>query len=260
MNNPTTQPDSGPAADTVGEPGRMLDAFAELQNLLLAGDELADFLRQVALLAARVVPGGSCGITLRRDGEVATVASSDAFALQVDEIQYGTGQGPCLQSMADNTEISVSDLTEDTRWGDYRVHAVTHGVRSSLSLPLAVRGTAVGALNLYARVPHAFVGSAVSRGREFARHAAGTLTAVLERADQTVLEDQMRDALATRAVIDQAIGILMGQRRITAPAAFAVLREASQNQNRKLADIAAALIQTFTGQPPAPPRPFTPPR
>jgi GAF domain-containing protein len=235
-------------------------AYAELQNLLVDGPEIGDFLHQVAMLAATVVPDASVGITMRRDHEIATVATSDEFAFALDEIQYGRGQGPCLETLHTGQPISVSDLAEDHRWGEYRIHALTYGVRSSLSLPLTIHGDTRGALNLYTKTPNSFGTAEAARGQAFARQAATALMIVLGNADRQALEGQLREALATRALIDQAVGIIMGQQRIDSLKAFAVLRDASQTRNRKLRDIAADLIQTVTGQPPIPPRPFTDPR
>ena len=118
----------------------------------------------------------------------------------------------------------------------------------------------LGALNLYSRSAHAFGPDKRGLARDFARQASTALTLVARRARQQALEDQLRDALATRAVIDQALGIIMGQQRITSKDAFAMLRETSQAQNRKLAEVAVDLIETVTGHPPQPPRPFTDPR
>jgi GAF domain-containing protein len=236
-------------------------AYEELQRLLIDSTGVTDFLDQVAHLAASVIAGSSCGITLRRGGEVATVASSDRFATQVDEIQYGRGQGPCLEAMNTSTEVLVEDMATEQRWGDYRMHALTYGVRSSVSMPLRLDNeAALGALNLYSQAAYGFSARDTTRARDFARQAGTALSLVVRRAERTKLEDQLRDALATRAVIDQAMGIVMGQRQIGSAEAFTVLREASQAQNRKLSHVAADLIESITGQPPQPPRPFTSPR
>jgi GAF domain-containing protein len=243
-----------------GQPGDLAAAYSELQNLLMDSPEVTDFLEQVAVLAASVVGGVSSGITLRRDQELTTIATSDDFALQVDEIQYGRGQGPCLETLHSGHAVAVPDLASDERWRDYRVHALAHGVRSSLSLPLTVEDRVIGALNLYATEAHHFDAAASVRAEAFARQTCTALAIVQRNAERTVLEDQLREALATRAVVDQAVGILMGQQRIGADEAFGVLRQASQTRNRKLRDIAADLIEAITGEPPRPPRPFTEPR
>jgi len=232
-------------------------AYGELQNLLLDGPDVTTFMQQVVTLAASIVtPPAACGVTLRRDHEISTVAHSGELANRADEIQYGRGQGPCLEVLHTGMVVSVPDLASDERWPDYRSHALTQGVRSSLSLPLTAQGATVGALNIYTSNQHDFTAGEIGHATAFTKQAATGLAIVLRHADQVKLEDQLREALATRAVIDQALGIVMGQRGCGATEAFGVLREASQHRNRKVHDIAAELIETITGQPPQPPRPF----
>ncbi len=232
-------------------------AYVELQNLVLDGPDVAAFPQQLATLSAALVPLTSCGVTIRRDHGVATTGSSDQFAMQLDEIQSACGQGPCLQALRTGQRVQVSDLAAEDRWPDYQIRALAAGVRSSVSLPLTVDGTSVGALNLYSRAPDSFDDSDIRRAESFTRQAATVLTLMLRLARQAEQEGQLLEALATRAVIDQAMGIVMAQRQISSVAAFGVLREASQNSNRKLSIIAAELIEATTGNPPLPPRPFT---
>ena len=232
-------------------------ACSELQNLVLDGPDVAAFLQQLATLSAALVPLTSCGVTMPRDRQVATAGSSDEFAMQLDEIQYARGQGPCLQALRTGKRVQVTDLTTEDRWRAYRIRALAAGVRSSVSLPLTVDGTSIGVLNLYSRAPGSFDDSDIRRVESFTLQAATALTLMLRLARQATLEGQLLEALATRAVIDQALGIVMAQRQIDSVAAFGVLREASQNSNRKLSIIAAELIETTTGNPPLPPRPFT---
>ncbi|MDT0260631.1 GAF and ANTAR domain-containing protein [Jatrophihabitans lederbergiae] len=232
-------------------------AYSEFQNLLLDGPDVATFMQQIVNLASAIVsPSAQCGVTLRRDREISTIANSGDLAVRADEIQYGRGQGPCLEALHTGVVVSVPDLATDERWPDYRSHALTQGVRSSLSLPLTVQGATLGALNIYTSNQHDFTAGEIGHATAFAKQAATGLAIVLRHADQVKLEDQLREALATRAVIDQALGIVMGQRGCGAAEAFSVLREASQHRNRKLHDIAAELIETITGEPPQRPRPF----
>jgi GAF domain-containing protein len=253
--------DLGPDESATAESAKLLElsrAYGELQNLLLEGPDVVSFLQQVAELAtAVVVPPAACGVTMRRDHDISTIAYCGELAIQADEIQYGRGQGPCLESLHSGQPILVAELATDERWPAYRTHALAHGVRSSLSLPLIVQGTVAGALNFYTDRVHTFTEAEVKHATAFASQAASALAIVLRHADQVKLEDQLREALASRAVIDQALGIVMAQRGCTATDAFAVLREASQHRNRKVQSIAAELIETITGQPPQPPRPFT---
>lgn len=239
------------------QPLDLAAAYAELQNLILDGPDVTDFLHQLAVLAASIVPATHCGITLRRDGEIATVVSSDEVAMRMDEVQYTRGRGPCLESMARGVRIDVSDMERETRWGDYAEHAVANGILSVVSVPLTLDGDTVAALNLFAAAAHAFTDHDIARAEAFTGQAATALTILLRHARHTVLDDELREALATRAVIDQALGILMVTRRITSHDAFEILRHASQTTNRKVSVIAAELIETMTGHPPQPPRPLT---
>ena len=235
----------------------LAEAYVELQNLILDGPDVTDFLHQLAVLASAVVPGSHCGITLRRDHQVASVAGSDDVAMRMDEVQYLRGHGPCLQAMRDGVRVDVPDMVAETRWGDYGAHAIATGVYSAVSLPLTVNGATIGALNLFSPDSHAFTEPDVARAQAFTGQAATALTILLRHARQTVLDDELRQALASRAVIDQALGMLMVTRKMSSREAFEALRHASQTNNRKLSDIAADLIQTMTGHPPEPPRPLT---
>ena len=232
-------------------------AHRELQHLLLDGSDIAEFLQKLAILTAALVSGSSCGIMMRRDHLVSTAASSDAFALRMDEIQFGRGQGPCLQALHSGQTVQVPTMAGETRWGDFSIRAVAAGVGSTLSVALVTAGETVGALNLYSRSPGSYDAAEVTRVELFAEQAATALTLMIRRSETVELETQLRQALASRAVIDQALGIVMVQRRISAVDAFAILRESSQLNNRKLTDIAAELITTMTGHQPQPPRPYT---
>jgi GAF domain-containing protein len=148
--------------------------------------------------------------------------------------------------------VQVDDLSQDERWDSYRPHAVTNGVMSSLSLPLKVDGESLGALNLYSATPAAFAGQQRAQAQEFAAQCAAALTLSLRQLRQLQVQNQLAEALVSNSVIDQAIGILMSQQRCTAATAFDLLRQASQNRNRKLRDIAADIITNVSGQPPQP--------
>jgi GAF domain-containing protein len=226
----------------------LADALSELANLMLATPSLADLLEQLARLAAGVLsPPGSCGITLSQDHRALTVASSDARAAQLDEVQYGQDDGPCLEALRTGRVTVVGDLSTERRWGAYPAHALAHGVRSSLSLPLAVDGDTRGALNLYATTADAFGEEQQQQARILSVQTSTALTLAHRQAEHTTLTDQLREALATRAVIDQAIGILMAQQSCDTETAFGILRTTSQNQNRKLRDIAAELVESVGG-------------
>lgn len=253
-------PDGGVDADRVTRVAiNLAAAYAELQRLLLDAVEVKQLLDEVARLAADTLSTPatpvSCGITLRQGEETHTVASSDDFALQVDEIQYSNGQGPCLQALHDQHVVSVEDMSRETRWPAYVARALTFGVGSSLSLPLHGERGLDAALNLYASRPGAFTSGLQATAEALAEQAGGALRLAVRHAGQVQLSEQLQEALASRAVIDQALGIIMAQQRCTSDAAFAILRAASQTRNRKLREMAADLIATVTGNDPGSPAP-----
>jgi GAF domain-containing protein len=251
--------DGSPSATPNGGTPELASALAELVNLMLATPDLERLLDDLARLAAGVMgPPASCGITLRPEREPVTVAASGPLASLVDEAQYSEGEGPCLQSMATGEVVDVPDMDVERRWGDYPSLARRHGVRSSYSVPLIVDGQRQGALNLYATESDGFGLLERERAEAFARQAAAALTIVTRRAKQTELTDQLRAALASRSVIDQAMGVLMARNRCGPEEAFGRLRSASQRQNRKLRDIATEVVEAVAGQR-LPPTPFSDP-
>ncbi|WP_116946764.1 GAF and ANTAR domain-containing protein [Jiangella endophytica] len=234
------------------QPGRDLsELLGAVHNLLLNAPRVEEFLTDLAKLAADLVePPASCGITTTYDGRPRTVVSSDPRAAQVDEGQYTGGWGPCVHTLVSGDVVEIADQRSDPRWPEYRVHAVTLGVRSSLSLPLVVNGDVIGAMNLYDfDQPEAFDDQNRRRAETFAAQASTALTLALRQAHDTELTEQLEQALATRSVIDQAVGILMAQQRCTADEAFALLRKHSQNNNLKLRTVAERMVSRVSGRP-----------
>jgi len=235
------------------EPFSLASAAGQLLGLLVESPDLDAFLDKIVHLAAEVIiPAAGCGITVRRDGRPFSAAVSNDLAAQVDELQYGADEGPCLEALRAGTVIQVDDLGQEDRWDGYRPHAIAHGVTSSLSLPLIVDGERLGALNLYSTIPAAFTGPPRQQAETFAAQCTAALTLSLRQVRQAQLQQQLAEAMVTSSVIDQAVGVLMGQQRCTAAAAFDLLRQASQNRNRKLRDIAADIVTRVSGERPQP--------
>jgi GAF domain-containing protein len=231
--------------------------FTELQQALLGSHSIEQFLQELAELAARLVTDGlCCGMTLRSAGGPVTAACTHPLASRVDEVQYQLDDGPCLHAMRHGHLVHIEDTAEAGQWPKFEEQAAAQGVRSCLALPLVADGKPVGALNLYARAARAFGTAQTRRAENFAENASGALALALRLASYAALTDQMRSSLASRTVIDQAIGVIMARERCTQARAFAILRTASQHRNVKLRDIASAIVTSVSGEPPQPPPPF----
>ncbi|GAA3492859.1 MULTISPECIES: GAF and ANTAR domain-containing protein [Streptomyces] len=229
-------------------------------DLLLATDTLEGLLHGLAEAALRHAPAADgCGITLERHGHPLTVTSAGTSACALDEKQYGLDTGPCLQALRSGEEVHVRDTLEETRWGPYPAHAVAAGTRSSASFPVAPHSDTAGALNLYSPEADGFDTADLTALRELAGQATGAIALARRTARSQQFTDDLRKAVQHRAVIDQAIGILMAQQRCTSAEAFAILRSASQNRNVKLRDLCADLIVRVTGRPAHDPPELKPP-
>ncbi|MET9505595.1 GAF and ANTAR domain-containing protein [Streptomyces sp. NPDC006622] len=220
---------------------------------LLETDSLEEFLQSLADAALELSCSDGAGVTLERDGRPITVASAGAVAAKLDEKQYGQDDGPCLQSLRTDEEVSVPDMLDERRWGDYPAYAVSCGIRSSFSLPIAAHTHTAGALNLYAAPPDAFEHTDLAALRSLAAQATGGIALAQRINDTQEFAEHLRTAMQSRSVIDQALGVVMAQRRCTADEAFGILRTASQHRNVKLRDLCAELITNLTGRPPAAP-------
>ena len=146
--------------------------------------------------------------------------------------------GPCLEAYRTGTPIRIQSMSEDARWPAFGQAALSRGIRSSLSLPLIVRGERLGALNLYSRSLAGFDDADEELGSLFAAQAAVAVANAQLYWSTYDLTLQLRAALVTRDLIGQAKGILMTRRGVTSDEAFDLLRVASQRLNIKLKEVA----------------------
>jgi GAF domain-containing protein len=234
---------SGPAAVS-REPLSSLEAMAELARIDFARYDLRGVLEQIAGLAraCMVGAGGEVSLTLIRGPKAYTAAFTGEPAMALDETQYDTGYGPCLDAAVSGQVQHVADMTTDTRWPDFARAATGAGIFSSLSLPLPLVTTITGALNVYSAKPAAFDGEASEDGCRFADYAAVAIANAHLYTEAATQAAQLRDAMEYRGVIEQAKGIIMADRRCTAEEAFEILRRVSNDTNRKLRDIADMLV------------------
>src|SRR5919206_906330 len=224
--------------------------------------EMSDFNERLAGIARELVSEPDMQATLQRvveaaahslDGEVwasvslveqrrevQTPVVTDDRAGRADQLQYELEQGPCLDAIWEHETFQIEDMTTEERYPRWaRAVAEETGIRSSLSLQLFTdeQQNSLGALNLYSPEPNAFDEETRGEGLAFAAQAAVAL-----RSAQT--EERLRSAMATRALIGQAQGILMERLKITPDQAFGVLSRLSQESNEKVREVARRLVET----------------
>ena len=219
------------------------DAFAELAKITLSDNTLESVMEHIARLTKRTLPGASeVSVTLMEGGKAKTVAFTGELAMHLDERQYTRGHGPCMDCIVGGEPIVINDLAADHRWRDWGAEAAEHGAGSSLSLPVPVQREVGAALNVYGSEAGAFDDDAVELATTFSGYAGVALANMHLYQAQEKVASQLQDAMQSRAAIEQAKGVLMGGRRCTAEEAFNILVELSQTSNRKLRDVAQALL------------------
>ena len=226
------------------------DAFAELGRISFDNTSMEAMLQRIAELAKQVIPGvAEASVTLIANDKATTAAYTGPLALDLDETQYGRGYGPCLEAAVGEELRGIADARTETRWPDYARTCVERGALSSLTVPVPVHQTVHAALNLYALGAHAFDDGAAALARTFASYAAVAMGNVHVYETTRERAENLEIAMQTRAVIEQAKGILMAQRRCDAAAAFNILAAASQRANRRLREIAAAIVDGVADRP-----------
>ncbi|PWW22559.1 GAF domain-containing protein [Geodermatophilus normandii] len=229
------------------QPANAAEALERLGRLSLRELSMDSLLQAVADLTRTVMPGRpETSVTLLVRDKPTLMASTGQLAVDLDERQYERDHGPCLHAARSGEVTEVADARTDPRWRDYLSRAVERGCLSSLSVPLRIDEDqqVSGALNIYARDADAFdedSRSAATRFGPYAAVAAGNMHAYQSARD---MADNLEIALDSRAVIDQAKGVLIERYKLTPDQAFQLLAQASMHANQKVRDIADHLVHT----------------
>jgi GAF domain-containing protein len=177
------------------------------------------------------------GLILLIGGKLIPQATTGRAPQLLDTKQQETGRGPCIDAAREQALICVNDLQRDPRWPEFSAEARACGVSSMLCAPLWISERTLGTLSLYAPQSAAF-GEHDKRIIELFATLAALALAEAQRTDH------LRAALLNRDVIGQAKGILMARFDINADAAFSTLKRVSQDQNKKLHEIARQVAET----------------
>ncbi|TDO47999.1 ANTAR domain-containing protein [Kribbella sp. VKM Ac-2527] len=221
---------------------RLLELMQRLSRSLTPGD-LDHTLSRITGAAVEVLPSVEfASITvLHRDGRLETVAPTDDLLWGVDAAQYELREGPCYDAAADAVHVVSPDLANDQRFPRYAATAVTAGINAQAGIRLFEAPKSRGALNLYARETGAFEDLGML-GAFFQHQSAMAIDYAREI-------QNLREAVRTRGMIGQAVGIVMERYKLTDDRAFAFLTRLSQHGNMKLRAIAEQIIAT-SEQPP----------
>lgn len=232
-----------PGAEVVSRVDEVTAALADLGEVLLADEDLGRALQRSVEMLVQAVPGADlASVSVLRGDAAETVASSSERVWAIDSDQYAEGDGPCLEAARTGEVVRTGVEEAQQRWPGFARSARAAGVESYLACPLLIDEKFAGSLNLYSDQPHGFADFDAALLRLYATAACAAIGNARRYARAREVAAQLERALESRAVIDQAIGVLIARRQITAEEAFAEMSRQSQDTNVRLRDIAAGLV------------------
>ena len=225
------------------EHAALVEALSALSRYFVGDCSLEQTLTRVAELARDAIgDDDEVGITMIVDGKPGTWVFTDPSIPEVDQAQYETGDGPCLQAYDTGKPVLLRSTLSSADYPHFCEVAIDHGIFSVASFPLATPVGRIGAMNHYAGSKDAFGPADMALGQRFAHQASFLLANATAYWDARTLSEDLRQAMASRATIEQAKGIIMATTGVDADEAFLILREQSQNENVKVRDLACELV------------------
>lgn len=224
---------------------RVREVFIELSDTLVDDFDIIDFLDRLAARCSELLGVSACGILLAdHHGALNLVAASTEQARLVELIQLQNSEGPCLDAFTTGRAIQHADLRDpDPRWPRFSAAAVEEGYLSVQALPMRLRSSVLGAVNLLSEAAGPLTDDTIALGQALAD--AATIGIVHQRAlaRQEVVTEQLQAALNSRILIEQAKGFLTHSLGTGVDEAFAVMRTYARSNNRRLTDVANDIVQ-----------------
>ena len=218
--------------------------LVELADTLVADFDVVELLTRLADRCVDVLDGGAAGLMLAApDGELRVMASSSEAMRLLELFELQSREGPCLDCYLTGQPVVNQDLQiVSGRWPRFAPEALAAGFHSVHALPMRLRGTVIGALNLF----HAERGEMRPDDVEAAQALADVATiAILQHRaalEAQVLNEQLHHALNSRIVIEQAKGMVAEREGLDMEQAFFTLRNHARNHNLRLVEVADAVI------------------
>lgn len=218
--------------------------FARVNGMLLTEETVGHAVELLAQAAKETIPGTiGAGVTvIDSAGRKVSTGSTDSVVRQADDLQYETGQGPCLSAWASSTTFRVDDAQTDPRWPEWSAAVADLPVRSVLSTPLIHGEQTVGALKVYSAFPNAFSADVERLLVLFAGPAAALLAHVQTKEMPQKLSDSLQHALGSRDAINMGKGILMERHSLDEAAAMVAMMRMSRNEGIALREAAGRIV------------------
>jgi GAF domain-containing protein len=219
-------------------------AVARVSGLLLTDQTVATALETITSLAMDTI-GGSTGSgvsLLSVDGRRVTSAATDRLVEQLDDLQYGLDEGPCLTAWRDQSIVRTGALDVEQRWPAWSPRAAELGIRSVLSAPMIVGDRVMGAMKVYSTAADAYGERDEDVLRRFGIQAAIFVGNVQTAQVAERLSDQLKETLRTRDLIAMARGIVMARRGVGPEDAAKELMAESHRTGQPIREVAQRMV------------------
>ena len=230
---------------------RLAEVFVEVADTLVDTFDVFEFLGLVTLRTAELVQSEAAGLCLADgDGRLQFMAASDETTELLELFQVQTDEGPCQDCFHSGTAVVNADLTQaGDRWPRFAPRAVESGYRSVHAIPLRLRQSTVGALNLFNGDAGRLEPEEVDVVQALADVA--TIGLLQERALRRaeVLSEQLQSALDSRVVIEQAKGAVAQLHSVSIDEAFQLMRGYARRNRTRLLEVAQAVVDDPTRLP-----------
>jgi GAF domain-containing protein len=220
-------------------------ALHELGKLRFGEMRVEDAMREIVQTTHTIFDVDGAGLMLAdAEHHLRNVAVSDERMGQLEELQVRHQEGPCIAAFDDKALVAAQDLAEDRRWPTFSDAAVAQGIRAVLASPLPYNQDAVGVVTVLSEDRHPWSAEAELGLLAFTDLAALLIASMMIGQQQSELATQLQSALNSRAVIEQAKGVLIGQQGLSAHAAYEQLRAQARAQRRKLVAVSADVVRS----------------
>jgi transcriptional regulator with GAF, ATPase, and Fis domain len=227
-----------------GRETALLDAFVLLSDTLGDDYDVVDLLDKLVHAAVDLLHVTAAGLLLDdQRGRLSVMASSSEETRLLEMFQLASSQGPCLDCVATSTVVTSADLAADAaRWPLFVPAALTAGFGSVHAVPLRLRASTIGALNLFTEAPQSLTAGDARIAQALADVATIGILQQRSAHRSSVLAEQLQSALNSRVVIEQAKGVLAERRALGMDDAFGLLRRHARDHNLKLSAVAGQVV------------------
>lgn len=226
--------------------GQLVETFVTLADTLVVGYDIVDLLHTLVEKCVHLFEASAAGVILSAgngDGELEVVASTNERGRLVEILQLRSGSGPCVECITTGHAVAVADIDAvGPKWPRFRAGALEQGFASMRAVPLRLRATTVGSLNLFWDRLGGL--GEVDAATVQALADVATIGILQERAirESDVARQQLQHALSSRVLIEQAKGVLAFTHNVDMDEAFTLLREHARGNGEALVDVAERVV------------------